>query len=136
MEQGKSTSNSASDGNTAKFNDAAGVSKETDVPKTTLPQIIFKRVDPKTGDLVRDKQGNFMFHVLAARIDRFAANNDTWALAVSLYLECHFDRQSNDQFTLFIDARAGEGWANPKFVMVLSLARAIIHSVSTVHPGR
>jgi hypothetical protein len=109
---------------------------DIDKPKSTLPQIIFKRRDPKTGDYVRNKQGDIMFHVLPARIDRFAANNESWSLAISLYLDGHFDRQSNDLFSLFIDARAGEGWANPKFLMAMSLTRSIIHSVSTIHPGR
>jgi hypothetical protein len=114
----------------------AADNKDNGRPSRTLPQIIFKRIDPKTGEMIRDKDGNLMFHVLAARIDRFAGDPDTWALAISLYLECHFDRNSKDLYSLFIDGRAGEGWANPKFFMAVSLLRTIINTVSTLHPGR
>jgi hypothetical protein len=77
-----------------------------------------------------------MFHVLGARVDRYAGDSETWALAISLYLNCQFDRNSKDVFSLFIDARAGKGWANPKFFVTLSLLSTVINSVSTLHPGR
>ncbi|KAG7368122.1 hypothetical protein IV203_030865 [Nitzschia inconspicua] len=131
-EQGKDNEDEAGNSSEAVEKDET----ETTSVHSSLPQIIFKRVDPKTGDLVRDKEDNVMFHVLAARIDRFAASHETWALAISLYLEIHFDRRSKDLFALFIDARAGEGWANPQFLMVVSLTRSIVHSVATIHPGR
>ena len=112
------------------------ISEEHERRLTSLPQIIFQRTDPNTGKPVCDKTGNKIFHVLAGRIDRFAASNETWALAISLYLDCHFDRESNETYSLFIDARAGKTWQNPKFIMVLPLTRSIINTVSSIHPGR
>jgi hypothetical protein len=101
-----------------------------------LPQIIFQRKDPSTGNVICNTNGKKIFHVLAGRIDRFAASNETWALAISLYLDCHFDRDSKEKLCLLIDARAGKGWKNPKFVMVIPLTRTIINTVSAIHPGR
>lgn len=108
--------------------------EESNLP--TLPQIIFQRMDPKTGQLLCDKDGNRIFHVLAARIDRYAASNETWALAISLYLDYHFDRESRERYCLLVDARAGKDWKNPTFLMTVPLTRAIIKTVNSIHPGR
>ena len=92
-------------------------------PPPILPQIIFQHSDPtknKSGGgdgdganddiFLRDLNGVPILHVFAAKIDRHAGSAETWALAVSLYLERLFDRspssvtlqrmnKSNDQAT-------------------------------------
>jgi hypothetical protein len=135
-EEGSDENDNGRDSSGARNDDNSEGKEDSENMKKTLPQIIFKRVDPETGEQIRNKNGDPIFHVLAGRIDRFAAQNETWSLATALYLDLHFDRQSKDLFCLFIDARAGEGWANPKFLMSVSLTRNIINTVSGLHPGR
>jgi CRAL/TRIO domain len=149
----------------------ATVKEETsckvDDAEPLLPQIIFKRThrkagDDTDGDVIRDKNGTPILHVLAAKIDRYAGSAETWALAVSLYLEHHFNRSpcsqalgrmknddnDNDKsnttkdhhrmgnVTLLVDLRGGNHWPNPKAIMMLNIIRKIVHDVGTYHPGR
>mmetsp|Transcript_33392 Transcript_33392/g.37325 ORF Transcript_33392/g.37325 Transcript_33392/m.37325 type:complete len:355 (+) Transcript_33392:32-1096(+) len=104
--------------------------------KKTLPQFIFKRKDPNTGKVLLDKNGIDLIHVLPARIDRFCVEKGTWAMAVAFYIDFLVDRNSNYSATILIDARAGEGWPNPKLIMVVSLIGQIISEIEKRHPGR
>ena len=106
------------------------------VDKKTLPQLIYRRRDPTTGKYIQDKKGVDMVHVLAARIDRHAADNKTWAMAVAFYIDFHNDRNSKLTYCLYVDAREGEGWANPRLIMVVSLIGAIVSEIENRHPGR
>lgn len=105
-------------------------------PRRTLPQLIFRRKDPKTGSYLRDRKGSELIHVLPAKIDRFAAKPETWALAVSLYIDASVDRNSNYRAAIFIDARAGMGWPNPVLIMVVSLVGQVVTEIEKRHPGR
>jgi hypothetical protein len=102
----------------------------------TLPQLIFKRIDPQTGDSVRDKNGIELIQVLPARVDRFAADKEVWALAVALYIDICVDRNSRYKASIMVDARAGAGWANPVLIMVVSLIGEIVKELDERHPGR
>ena len=102
----------------------------------TLPQLIFRRTDPNTGKVLQDKNGTDLIHVLAAKIDRFAASNETWAMAVALYIDFYVDRNSKYSASIFVDARAGEGWPNPKLIMGVSLVGQIVTEIEKRHPGR
>jgi len=113
-----------------------GQSIESQNNERTLPQLVFKRTDPKTGEIVRAKNGTELIHVLPGRIDRFAANNETWALAVVLYIEACVDRNSNYKASILVDARAGRGWPNPVLIMVIPLIGQIISEIDKRHPGR
>jgi len=104
--------------------------------KKTLPQFIFKRKDSNTGRVLLDNNGIDLIHVLPARIDRFCVEKGTWAMAVAFYIDFLVDRNSNYAATIFIDARAGEGWPNPNLIMVVSLIGQIISEIEKRHPGR
>ena len=92
----------------------------------TLPQLIFKRSDPKTGKTVQDKNGTDLIQVLAARIDRFAADNETWARACAFYIDAQVDRNSTYSASILVDCRAGPGWANPKVSFSSFFARYLL----------
>jgi len=104
--------------------------------KKTLPQLIFRRTDPNTGKVLQDKNGTELIHVLAAKVDRFAASNETWAMAVALYIDFYVDRNSKYCASIFVDARAGEGWPNPKLIMAMSLIGQIVSEIEKRHPSR
>mmetsp|Transcript_10364 Transcript_10364/g.30304 ORF Transcript_10364/g.30304 Transcript_10364/m.30304 type:complete len:367 (+) Transcript_10364:120-1220(+) len=122
---------------TAKTDDSedTGIERTIQRPKT-LRQIIFRRKHPETGEHLTDKNGADLIHVLPARIDRFAADNETWATAVALYIEASVDRNSKYTATIFVDARAGEGWPNPVLIMVVSLIGQIVTEINERHPER
>lgn len=107
-----------------------------EVENKTLPQLIYRRKDPTTGNYVQDKKGVDMVHVLAAMIDRHAADKETWAMAVAFYIDFYNQRNSKLKYCLYVDARAGIGWANPKLIMVVSLIGAIVGEIEKRHPGR
>mmetsp|Transcript_11855 Transcript_11855/g.28092 ORF Transcript_11855/g.28092 Transcript_11855/m.28092 type:complete len:303 (-) Transcript_11855:1702-2610(-) len=131
----KKTGNSISNSST-KSGRNPSQEKSVEKPIRTLPQLIFKRRDPETGDFVRDKNGTELIQVLPARIDRFAADNETWALAVVLYIDACVDRNSSYKASIIVDARAGLGWPNPLLVMVISLIGQIVTEIDKRHPGR
>ncbi|VEU45019.1 unnamed protein product [Pseudo-nitzschia multistriata] len=117
-------------------NDSKCIGEGKAESKTTLPQVFFRRKDPKTGKLLCDKKGTELIHVLAARIDRFATDNETWALAVALYIDASVDRNSKHSFAILVDARSGEGWPNPVILMIVSLIGQIVTEIEKRQPER
>eukprot|EP00536_Pseudo-nitzschia_multiseries_P003937 jgi/Psemu1/186916/e_gw1.63.49.1 len=130
-EKVKSSTGNDDDGQT----DTAETERKDQPPKT-LPQLIFRRKNPATGEYLKDKNGAELIHVLPARIDRFAVDPETWAMAVAFYIDASVDRSSKYTATIFVDARAGEGWPNPVLIMVVSLIGQIVTEIDRRHPER
>uniref|UniRef100_A0A7S4ACD7 CRAL-TRIO domain-containing protein n=3 Tax=Pseudo-nitzschia australis TaxID=44445 RepID=A0A7S4ACD7_9STRA len=104
--------------------------------KRTLPQFIFKRKDPKTGEYVRDKKGSELIHVLASRIDRYAADYETLAMVAAFYIDANADRNSKCTATILVDDRSGEGWPNSIAMKAVPLIGQIVTEIEKRHPER
>jgi hypothetical protein len=57
--------------------------------------------------------GRLLIHVIPGRINKKLAPAETYALALSFYLDCKQDRNTLDLFFVMMDVRPGNGWANP-----------------------
>jgi hypothetical protein len=57
-------------------------------------------------------------------------------MAVALYIDFYVDRNSKYCASIFVDARAGEGWPNPKLIMAMSLIGQIVSEIEKRHPSR
>ena len=110
------------------------VKPEGDVTKDIL-QIIFLHKS-EDDEPIKDKNGNVILHVLPARINRKATTAETYGLALAFYLDRKFDRASNEKVTVLLDARGGEGWPNPSFVMMASFVRKVTQIVQSKNPER
>ena len=73
---------------------------------------------------------------LPARIDTKLANPSTYALALAIYLEHLFDRNSIEKVTLVIDVRAGEGWANILAIHLIPFMQMSCRLLTDLHPER
>lgn len=131
--EGKETSNaenSKSDdtnGNKADEEELNNSEMSDEEKKRELAQIIFMHKN-KDGQLIADKEGSKILHVIPALINRQVAHADFYALALSLYLERKLDRESEDKMTVLIDMRPGDGWPNPAAIMMIRF----VHRVTTV----
>ena len=107
---------------------------ELELSKQILQFIFLHKSDD--GSPIKDKNGNTILHVLPARIDRHLATVETYGLALNLYLDRKLDRSSEEKLTIFIDARGGEGWPNPRFVMMVNFVRHLTNIVTANNPER
>jgi hypothetical protein len=95
---------------------------------TSLPCIVF---------LYENSQSvtRFVQH-LPARIDTKHASPRTYALALAIYLDHLFDRNSTEKITLIIDVRAGRGWANILAVHLIPFMQLSCRLLNDLHPER
>ena len=121
------------------------VDKETPKKKTTasarslksfvLPQIVFAYSDgnglPKTS-----KSGRRLLHVMPARINKKLASAQTYALALSLYLDHKQERDKLDLFVVMLDVRPGKGWANPPAYNMMPFIKAVGSLLHQHYPER
>jgi hypothetical protein len=73
---------------------------------------------------------------LPARIDTKLAKPSTYALALAIYLEHLFDRNSMEKITLIIDVRAGQGWANILAIHLIPFMQMSCRLLCDLHPER
>ena len=106
--------------------------EETD---NSLLQFIYVHKS-QDGTPITDKHGRSILHVLPAMIDNHATTAETFGHCVSIYLDKKFDRNSDEKVTVYLDARAGEGWANPKIIALASFIQTISNIVQVNHPDR
>ncbi|KAK1746649.1 CRAL/TRIO domain-containing protein [Skeletonema marinoi] len=92
---------------------------------TTLPCIVH----------VHEQTTRYVQH-LPARIDTTLAKPSTYALALAIFLEHLFDRNSNEKITLVIDVRAGQGWANILAIHLIPFMQTSCRLLCDVHPER
>jgi hypothetical protein len=103
--------------------------------KKELAQIIFQHND-KDGNPIKDKEGVRILHVLPGLINRRVAQADFYALALCFYLDRKCDRATEENMTVVIDVRAGEGWPNPMAIMMVKFARTIVKQLQAHYPER
>lgn len=92
---------------------------------TSLPCIVY--VHEKTTRYVQ---------LLPARIDTTLAKPSTYTLALAIFLEHLFDRNSNERITLVIDVRAGQGWANILAIHLIPFMQTACRLLCDLHPER
>lgn len=73
---------------------------------------------------------------LPARIDTKIAKPSTYALALAIFLEHLFDRNSIEKITLVIDVRAGQGWANILAIHLIPFMQMSCKLLCDLHPER
>ena len=113
-----------------------GKNSATTSTATELPQMIFVTTDSSTGELALTNTGSLVLQVVPARIDRSLASAETYSLALAIYLDRKFDRDSNLMGSLFLDVRAGKGWPNPPAYNMMPFVRATSKQLHTYYPGR
>jgi hypothetical protein len=94
----------------------------------TLPCILYAH--EKTQSMTR-----YVQH-LPGRIDTALAKPSTYALALAIYLEHLFDRNSSEKVTLVIDVRAGHGWANILAIHLVPFMQISCRLLTDLHPER
>ena len=110
--------------------------------KYELPQVVFvhRTEGGNDGDDspvdVTDNDGKLLVHVLPARIDRKLASAETYGLALALYLDSKFDRNTTESITVLVDTRPGEGWPNPMSITMINFVKKVSDMVLKYYPGR
>jgi hypothetical protein len=102
---------------------------------TSLPQVVYMH-EKEDGSPVLDVNGKRIIHVLPARVDVSLANADTYSLALALYLDLKFDRDSEEKVTVVLDTRPGDGWANHMAYRLVNFIRKVSHQLQTLYPER
>ncbi|KAI2508036.1 CRAL/TRIO domain containing protein [Fragilaria crotonensis] len=100
-----------------------------------LPQIVFAYTDEK-GLPMTSKSGRRLLHVMPARINKKLASAETYALALSLYLDHKQDRNKLDLFFVMLDVRPGKGWANPPAYNMMPFIKAVGNLLHQHYPER
>lgn len=107
-----------------------------------VPQIIFQhsRKVVKGGmaesNILTDRDGHKVLHVLPARMDKEAYPAQTYGLALAFYLDSLMDRDSDERRTILLDVRAGKGWSNPSAVFMVNYVCKIVKVLQRPFPGR
>lgn len=100
-----------------------------------LPQIAFAYYHdngaPKTSI-----NGRLLLHVIPGRIDKKLAPAETYALALSFYLDYKQDRNTLDLFFVMMDVRPGKGWANPPAYSMMPFVKATATLLHQHYPER
>lgn len=73
--------------------------------KVGLPRLVFS--ERENDDPFATKSGQTLFHVLAATMDVSKYDAGTYALAIALYLDETFDRESIEKYCVVLDVQAG-----------------------------
>jgi CRAL/TRIO domain len=91
------------------------------------------------GSYLKDKTGHRILHLLPAQISlQNGATNmiESYVLALSFYLERQLQRDSDEQLTLLLDARAGRGWPNLPAWQMITFVRRVSTVLSQHFPCR
>ena len=105
------------------------------VTRSKIDQVIFHH-KLEGGEIIRDKNGCMILHVLSARIDRQIATAPLYADVFAFYLDMFFDRGSEDKATILLDVRGGEGFANPTPRTMLKFIRTVTRVLEINFPER
>lgn len=100
-----------------------------------LPQIVFAYTD-ENGLPMTSKSGRRLLHVMPSRINKKLASAETYALALSLYLDHKQDRNKLDLFFVMLDVRPGKGWANPPAYNMMPFIKAVGNLLHQHYPER
>ena len=117
------------------LNEASRDTNDMDARESHLLQFVFVHKS-KDGVTMKDKNGRMVLHVLPAMMDSHAVKAEVVGHCVGIYLDQVFDRNSEEKVTVLLDARAGEGWPNPKIVTLASYIQTLSHIVQVNHPDR
>lgn len=84
----------------------------------------------------RTRDGFRVLHVSAAMYDSSAGSHDEYALAFAALFEEFLQPDSEEKFTVVIDTRGGEGFANPRPWSALPWLRVLSSTLSANFPER
>ena len=82
------------------------------------------------------RDGTILLHVIPALIQKKGVLAETYAMAIALYLDRKFSRDSLELATVFLDVRPGMGWPNPPAIQMLSFIRATSRILHAYYPER
>ena len=100
-----------------------------------LPQIAFAYAD-ENGSPKTSITGRLLLHIIPGRINKKLAPAETYALALSFYLDCKQDRNTLDLFFVMMDVRPGQGWANPPAYTMMPFVKATATLLHQHYPER
>ena len=100
-----------------------------------IPRLIITGAEDG-GNLFLDKKGNKTNLILAATIDTTAADPDTYALTIAIFIKRFSNRDSMEKYNIALDVRAGEGWANPNAYNCGTIMKTISKLCNRLHPER
>jgi len=101
-----------------------------------LPRVVKTLIVPTTGQEATDLQGYRVVQVIPALIDDNICSLKTYALAMALYIDRKLDRHSNEQATILLDLRPGEGWRNINAVRLIPFVKEIVNLLLVMFPMR
>merc|ERR1712176_1646563 len=85
----------------------------------------------------KDHEGLPVFYHCPGRLDfSLGFTAKTFANAYALYGVTRFDRDSDQEFTLIIDVRAGRGWPNPDGLRMYGFIREVLQTLTSYMVGR
>jgi hypothetical protein len=85
---------------------------------------------------VRSRDGCRVLLVHGAMYDASAGSNEQYALAVAALIEAALDRRSDEKVVVLVDARGGDGWANPRPWSIVPWVRTLSSTLSDKYPRR
>ncbi|KAL3938727.1 MAG: hypothetical protein SGBAC_006421 [Bacillariaceae sp.] len=100
-----------------------------------LPRIV-SVFENELAEVCLCKQGARIVHVLPCLLESSLASNQTYALAVAMYLDNKLDRSCTEKVTVVIDIRAGQGWSNPSSVSIVPFIKLVVGLLNTYFPER
>ena len=101
----------------------------------SLPQVVYMHSN-EDGSPILDVNGKRILHVIPARVDVSLADGDTYGLALALYLNSKFDRNSDEKLTVVLDTRPGDGWANHMAYRLVNFVRKVARLLQALYPER
>lgn len=85
---------------------------------------------------IRCKDGNRVLVLMGAMYDDAVGGPDDYTRAFAALIDEHVDRDSDEKFTVCVDARGGDGWRNPGAWSVLPWVRSLASVLSSNFPER
>lgn len=85
---------------------------------------------------LRASDGKRIVQVLPALIDKDLAPLDFYALTFAVYVELKFDRDTDEQIHVLVDARTGEGWPNAPAMNLIPFVKSLVRYLEDNMPER
>jgi CRAL/TRIO domain len=91
--------------------------------------------DGSGGSYLKDKTGHRILHLLPAQISKDACI-ESYILTLSFYLERKLHRDNDEQVTLLVDVRSGQGWPNVPASQMITFVRRTTSVLAHQFPNR
>ena len=98
--------------------------------------VVNDNITDTDGDVIIDRHGYQMIHVLPALIDKSNVSSEIYAMILIFYLDQLLDRSSETKMTVVLDVRPGQGWPNSPAIFMVNYIRKITSMLQGHFPGK